>query len=352
MKKMNGNLKVLFWFLAFLFCASFAFAGDVVAPQGAVRSVSVDDFMPHKSSSKDFNETWSYQFVFDNGTRAFINYSTLNIPGVGNKVTCDMSFWNFKGKTYTVGRQYPPERLKADKASATIDINEEYKMEHKPGKDHRVFFSADKGGKFLLDVTFESAVVGKVSGNGVWKIGKESFGQYVHIPYGRFSGKIAYNEDTVAVKGYAYMDQTWQTVSAIDMAARSINFSTNAKSPLFAGRVSIAKSGEPFGYALYNDANGIKVAQPKSIKEGDSDYSGKKFAKGDLTFDWQDASIPALKFNVAKTLEKASILDKVDGWFAKKSFKIATGGEVLFYRGRSDGSHGKKLDWCITGVKD
>lgn len=327
--------KLIATIFALLFCVSSAFAGDVVAPQGAERSVSVDDFMPHKNSAKDFNETWGYQFVFDNGTRAFINYSTLNIPGVGNKVTCDMSFWNFKSKTHTVGRQYPPERLKADKTSATIDINGEYKMEHKPGKNHHVFFSADKGGKFLLDVTFESAIVGKVTGNGVWKIGKESFGQYVHIPYGRVSGKIAYNEDTITVKGYAYMDQTWQTVQAIDMAARSINFSTSAKSPLFAGRVSIAKSGEPFGYALYNDENGIKVAQPKAIKEGDGNYNGKKFAKGDLTFDWQDASIPALKFNVAKTLQKASLLDKVDGWFAKKAFQIAAGGEVLFYRGEA-----------------
>ena len=263
-----------------------------------------------------------------------------------------MSFWNFKSKTYTVGRQYPPERLKANKATASIDINGEYAMEHKPGKDHRVLFSADKGGKFLVDVTFETAEVGKVPGNGVWKIGKETFGQYVHIPYGRVKGKIAYNEDTIAVKGYAYMDQTWQTEQATDMAARSVNFSTSARSPLFAGRVSISKSGEPFGYALYKDESGMKVASPKAIKDGSDNYNGKKFAKSDLTFEWQDASIPALKFSVAKTLQKASLLDKVDGWFAKKAFKIAAGGEVLFYRGRSDASHGKKLDWCITGVKD
>jgi hypothetical protein len=148
------------------------------------------------------------------------------------------------------------------------------------------------------------------------------------------------------------MDQTWQTVQATDMAVRSINFSTSARSPLFAGRVSLTENGEPFGYALYKDDSGIKVASPKVIKEGNDNYSGKKFAKSDLTFEWQDASVPALKFSVAKTLQKASLLDKVDGWIAKKAFKIAAGGEVLFYRGRSDASHGKKLDWCITGVKD
>ena len=92
-------------FVAFLFSASLAFAGDVVAPQGNVRNVSVDDFMPHKNSTKDFNETWSYQFVFDNGTRAFINYSTLNIPGAGYKVTCD------NGLSYAL-KIAPPEGSK------------------------------------------------------------------------------------------------------------------------------------------------------------------------------------------------------------------------------------------------
>ncbi|MCQ2105759.1 MAG: hypothetical protein MJZ26_08210 [Fibrobacter sp.] len=314
-------------------------------------ATSVDDFMPHQNTTKEFNETWSYQFVFDNGTRAFVNYSTLYIPATGKKIGCDLTFWNFKGKTYTVGRQYPPERLKADKANATLDIKGEYLMEHKPGKGHRVMYSADKGGKFLLDVTFESAEGAPNASNHVWNIGKDKFAQYVHIPYGRVSGKIAYNEDTLQVKGYAYMDQTWQTSQATDIAIRSINFSTNGRSPLYAGRISITHDKKLVGYALYNSGNGIKVVTPKSISDGQENYSGKGFPKGDITIQWNE-DVPPLKFNAQKPFQKASILDKVEGWIAKKAFKIAAGGEVLFYRGRSELENGKKLDWAITGVKD
>ena len=341
---------------AFTICALLAFsatthAADVAAPTGADRALTVTDFMPHKAITKEFNETWSYQFVFDNGTRAFVNYSVLHVPGSGRKIGCDLSFWNFKGKSYAVGRQYPPERLVANKEKATIDIKGEYMLQNKPGKGHRVLYSADKGGKFLLDVTFESAVAGMVPGNGVWTFGKEKFAQYIHIPYGRVTGKIAYNEDTLTVKGYAYMDQTWQTAQATEIAARTINFSTNDKSPMHAGRITLTTDGQIMGYALYNGPQGMKVAIPTKVKEGGADYNGKKFPKTTLAFEWKNG-VPAMVFPVNKVLQKASLLDKIDGWFAKKAMKIAAGGEVLFYRGRSQNGLGKNIDWAITGVKD
>lgn len=347
---MRKNLyKIIIACLATFVAA--AWAGDITAPAGAARNLTANDFLPHNSSAKDFNETWSYQFVFDNGTRAFVNYSTLYIPGSGKKIGCDMSFWNFKGKSYAVGRQYPPERLKAIKEKSTIDIKGEYAMENKPGKGHRVYFTADKNGKFFLDLTFESAEQGKVLGDGIWKVGNEKFAQYIHIPYGRVSGRIGYNDDTISVKGYAYMDQTWQTVQATDIAVRSLNFSTNTRSPLYAGRISITGKGSLFGYALYNSGEGTKIVVPESIKDGEDEYRGKKFPKKEISIEWKDKS-PTLKFPVNKTYQKASLLDKVDGWFAKKAMKIAAGGEILFYRGRSDASHGKKLDWTVTGAKD
>lgn len=337
--------------LAVLALVGVSFAADVIAPKGDVRSTTVNDFMPHQNSAKEFNENWNYQFVFDNGTRAFVGYSTLYVPNSGKKVACEMSFWNFKGKSYTVGRQYPPERLVADKAKATLDIKGEYKMEGKPGKGHHVYFTADKNGKFFLDLTFDSAEPGKVPGDGVWTTGSNKFGQYIHVPYGRVSGRIGYNEDTLTVKGYVYMDQTWQTVQATDIASRVINVSTNARNPIFAGRTIITTDGKYAGYTLYNGGEGYKVVFPKSVEDGEKTYNGKAFPKGDLSIGWNDETVPALKFNVAKPYQKASFLDKIDSWVARQAIKLATGGEIFYYRGRSDGSHGKKIDWNITGVK-
>lgn len=346
-------MMVRTFFYTIFILSALAFSADISAPKGNVRNLSIDDFMPHQATTKEFNETWSYQFVFDNGTRAFVSFAQMHIPGTGRKTTTEMSFWNFKGKSYTIGRQYPPERLDAQKAKSSIVIKSgEYLMENKPGKGHHVLFTADKNGKWLLDVTFESAESGKVPGDGIWKIGSEKMGQYVHIPYGRVSGKIAYNEDTLSVKGYAYMDQVWQTVQATDIAARSINFSTNARNPLYAGRISMTKDGKFLGYAIHNSAEGTRIATPKEIKDGDATYNGKGFPKGTLNFVWNEENVPPLNFNAAKPFQKASILDKVEGWFAKKAFKIAAGGEVFFYRGRSDMDSGKKLDWCVTGTKD
>ena len=105
------------------------------------------------------------------------------------------------------------------------------------------------------------------------------------------------------------------------------------------------------GYALFNGPQGMKVASPTKIKEGGEVYTGKKFPKTTLAFEWKNG-VPAMSFPVTKVLQKASLLDKVDGWFAKKAMKIAAGGEVLFYRGRSQNGLGKKIDWAITGVKD
>lgn len=343
-------MKHFYSFLLFFVAISSisVFATEVIPPSSESRPVSKEDFFKHRETTKNFNETWSYLFVFNNGTKAYVNFTSLNIPSQGRKIGCDLSFWNSKWKNPSVGRQYPPERLVEDQEKNRISIKEEYFMENLPGKGHRVYFTADKGGLFFLDLTFTSAILGKVPGDGIWKLGREQHAQYIHIPHGKVTGRIGFNGDTISVNGYGYMDHSWQTFSSIDFISRSINFSMPWSKSMFAGRLSLSKKGVPLGYALYIKEGNAEIAMPHKIFDNGKPYSGKEFPTKEIEVKWT-SSAPEFKFDVSNVQQRFSILNNFDGWLAKKAAKFMMGGEVLFYRGRSLKS-GKAIDWNITGL--
>lgn len=307
-------------------------------------SLGEADFYPHKATTEKFNETWSYQFVFDNGTRAYVTIATLYVPASGQKIGTDISFWNFNGKSYSVGRQYPPERLKTEKDKKKINIKDEYFLEGLPGKGHRVYFTAHKNGDFMLDVTFESAVAGAKATNPTTNVGKNSITQFLHIPFGRVAGRIAYGTDTLNVKGYALMEHSYQTEQAIDLARRVITFAKNSSAESFAGKIGIDNSGNLFGYAL----KAGEILHPVKILDDSTEYDGKKFPKGMLEITWSDGS--KTNIEASKTLQKFSLLNNFDGWLAKKAAKFMMGGEPFFYRGRTKDESGKSIDWSISGL--
>lgn len=343
-------MKHFYSFLLFFVAISSisVFATEVIPPSSESRPVSKEDFFKHRETTKNFNETWSYLFVFTNGTKAYINFASLPIPSQGRKIGCDLSFFSPKWKNPSVGRQYPPERLIVQKDKKRMTIKEEYFMENIPGKGHRVFFSADKGGRFFVDITFTSAVPGIVPGNGIWKVGKEQMTQFIHIPYGKVTGRIGFNEDTIAVSGYGYMDHIFQSASSIDLVDRSLSFSMPYSDSMYAGRVSLSKNGFPLGYGVFIQNGKPEIITPKQVLENGKNYSGKSFPKQELILTWV-SSIPELKIDVSKVQQKFSILNNFDGWFAKKAAKLLMGGEVWFYRGRSF-QEKKAIDWSLTGL--
>lgn len=338
MKKSPFNFRRLLSISFLLFAASFVNALDG-------EKISAKDFSPHEKISEKFNETWSYQFVLDNGTKAFVNIATLQIPTQGRKIGCDLSFWNFLGKSYSVGRQYPEERLVYQKEKNRITIKDEYFLENLPGKGHRVFFSAHKNGDFLLDLTFETAVEGRKISPEIMNVGKEKFALFIHIPYGRVQGKIAYGKDTLKVRGYGTMDHSFQTLQATDMANRIITFSRNSKEKFLFGKVGIDKSGKPFGYAVESPS---KILTPKEVKSRGEIYSGKNFPEKDISIIWNDDS--SVFFSIEKIQQKFSLLNNFDGWLAKKAAKVLMGGEPFFLRGRASEESGTKIDWSIMGL--
>jgi hypothetical protein len=315
-------------------------------PAGEARRTTAADFFRHPQKGDKYNEMWSYVFVLDNGTRAYVNYTWMNVPTKGFKIGTDFSVWNFKGKSYSVGRQYDTNRFVEDKSTNTIDIAKgDYLMEKAPGVGHRILFSANKNGEKFLDLTFTSAVGGMVPGDGVFTVDGAKCGMFVHIPYGRVKGRIGIGKDTIEVQGYGYMDQTWQNEKANEMAERMITFSMPSGKSFIAGRIGITKNGLPFGYAIRRSEDASKVIFVSSVLEDDKKYNPKSFPKN-LAFVWSDTAIVPLKFE-AKAHEVFSILSNFDGFIERNAVKLALG-DLKYRRGRSTTEHGR-LDWVIAG---
>jgi len=310
-----------------LLLATFAFANDFFRhPQGG---------------AKNYSESWDYIFVLDNGAKVYVSYTWMNVPGSGQKIGTQLSVWNLNGKSASVGRQYPTERFKEEKGKNTINIKDEYLMENLPGKGHRVLFTADKNGKFFLDLKFTSADPTQIPSESTFNVSGQKYGLYVHIPYGRVEGRIGLNNDTISVKGYGYMDHSWLTDAATNMVARSLLF-TGSNKDRIAGRINMSPKGEIFGYAISKG----KLVLPMQILEGAEAYNPKKFPK-DLTIIWKDEEIAALKFEI-KAQEKFSILANADGFVERQLIKSSMG-EIFYLRGRAQTDPWGRVDWVLSG---
>jgi len=323
------------YLLPILFLVSFAFAGND----------PVGDFFRHPNGSKNYSESWDYIFVLDNGAKAYVTYTWLNSS---DEVGTQFSIWNFKNKSANVGRIYPKARYTENRTTNTINIKDEYKMENLPGKDHRVLFTADKNGKFFLDLKFTSAQTSNFSGDGVFNVDGKKYGLYVHIPFGRVEGRVGINGDTVAVKGYGYMDHSWTSAEATDIVARSLIFTTTTLEKnvnKIAGRVNVSPKGTIFGYAIpVVEGNLAEPVAPIQILDNGSGYNPKKFPSN-LEIKWNREEIPSLAF-AASPNEKFPLLASLG--LPKVAISLK-GGEIYHLRGRAKTDSWGRVDWAISG---
>jgi len=325
------------YLLPLLFLVSLAFGQESVGEVG--------DFFRHPNNSKNYSESWDYVFVLDNGAKAYVTYTWLNSS---DEVGTQFSIWNFKNKSANIGRIYPKARYSENKATNLISIKDEYKMENLPGKNHRVLFTADKNGKYFLDLKFTSAQTSKIPGNGVFDVDGQKYGLYVHIPYGRVEGRIGINDDTVAVKGYGYMDHSWTSTEATNMVARSFVFTTTTlekNANKIAGRVNVSPKGAVFGYAIPVIDGGLaEPVAPVQILDNGSNYSPKKFPSN-VEIKWKKEEIPPLSFAAAYQ-EKFPLLSSLG---LPKIVISAKGGEIYHLRGRSKTDSWGRVDWALSG---
>src|SRR5215217_3932737 len=235
-------------------------------PSGSLRADTPADYAPHASNGKTFNEFWTYQFLLNGGIQVQLNLSRANFGSFKDPVCgADLAVMNLLGRSSFVAREYPIKRFSWTPGSARLQVHDDIWSEGQPPRAHRIFFSTEKGGKsYLVDLTFENMMPGAVWGDGVFDLpDNQKMALYFHIPRSRVKGRIAVGKDTINVRGFGWMDHTWQTQFApklIDAGYRYVVTSGRVEGGYF-----FQKGDKVFGYGIREEKGRLTLLQPTAL---------------------------------------------------------------------------------------
>jgi len=249
--------------------ATLAFLSTTLAqtpPTGGLRPDTPSDYAPHASNGKTFNEFWTYQFLLNGGIQVQLNLSRANFGSFKDPVCgADLAVMNFLGRNAFVAREYPIKRFSWSPSAARLEVHDDIWSEGMPPRSHRLFFSTQKAGKaYFLDLTFEGMTPGVVWGDGVFDLpDNQKMALYFHIPRARVKGRIALDGDTINVRGFGWLDHTWQTQFApklIDAGYRYTVTSGRAEGGYF-----FQKGDKVFGYGIREDKGRFALLNPTGL---------------------------------------------------------------------------------------
>ncbi len=310
-------------------------ADHIQMPTGDLRSAVLTDLKPHPSSSKTYNEFWTYHFFLDGNIQAVLNFSRVNLGSFKAPVCgADLTIMGFKGKNYSVAREYDKKNFEFADSNQSLRVHEKIWFSGKLPEAHRVHFATNKRDMgYYLDLDFSEILPGKVWGDGMFKFGNtDAVGIFIHIPGAKVSGKLAINQDTLEIKGRAYMDHTYQTDLAPDLVGAGFRYVTQA-GPVEVGYV-MAPVGRfdprPIGYGLRYAGGGFTLLKPMGLKVVSSAKAMGASIPTQLEIQYQDG-IKAMLQRSEDRLQQ-STLHEFSG-FAKMAIKSFMGGEILTYKG-------------------
>lgn len=327
-------LPVLLALGAFLLSAPSAGAAAVKPPAGDLHPATVSDLKPHPSGSKTYNELWTYHFFLDGNIQAYLNFSRVNLGSFKDPVCgADLNLLGFKGRNYTVAREYDKKNFVFTEANHQLRVHENIWFQGKLPEAHRVYFSTRKKEvSYLVDLQFSDIVPGHVWGDGMFRLGSETVGIFIHIPRARVTGRIAVDQDTVAVSGLAYMDHTFQTALAprlVDGGYRYISQGPDLEVGYFLDPDREYGSA-PLGYGLRRQGGTFTLLKPSALV---APAKGKALGvqvptRLEVTF--ADGTKSALERKSDRLQQ--SYLHEFSG-IAKMAIKRFMGGEIMAFKG-------------------
>lgn len=185
----------------------------VEVPTGAMRALTAEDFRPHRPAGGAYNEIWSYTFLLNDGMQATFSLSYAELGSLMAPVSgAEFSVSGFDGASYRAAKEYDAEDLVFTAATSRLQVQPEIYAEGSLPQRHRVHFEAGKNGiTYRADLTLSDLASGLTWGNGLFRLGSEQIGMFIHIPYARVAGTITIDGVTKRVSGTAYMDHTFQS---------------------------------------------------------------------------------------------------------------------------------------------
>lgn len=186
-------------------------------PSGGLRATGAGDLLLNKRKPRYYNEVWSWQILLDDGTQVGLNFTYARLGFKDPVCGADLSIAGFKGRSYTVGREYPEERLQQSGNPVRVQIHPDIWFQGQPPVSHKLRFATTKNEGFFLDLDFSQMVPGVAWGDGVFGLKEGDLGVAVPIPSARVSGRLAVGGDTVQVQGWAVMEHMRQTALLGDL---------------------------------------------------------------------------------------------------------------------------------------
>jgi hypothetical protein len=301
------------------------FVPSATPPAGGLRESSINDLLLVKRKPRYYNEVWSWQFLFDNGTQATLNFTWARLGFKDPVCGADLNLAGFRGRNYSVGREYPEDRFQQQANPFRIQIHPEIWAQGSPPAGHRVHFATNKNEGYFLDLEFSKMVPGVVWGDGGWSAGDGQLITALPIPSARVRGRIAVGRDTVVVEGWAVMEHVRQTRLLADILTRSFRGFQVGDHPIYLNAFR-EKDGDWTGFGIEWMAQGPVLLQPGRVGVLDGDPP--------LAVQINPAAGAPLVLRRTSIAQSGSILDGMEGvtrWVVKQFV-----GNVMLQRGRLD----------------
>ncbi len=324
-------------------------AAQVTMPQGDLRRDTPADYAPQPGPGRTHNEFWTWQFSLNDGIQVQLNLSRVHF-GKFKDPACgaDLSVMGPGMRSEFVAREYSMSNFKWDGSTERLAVHANIFAEGLPPREHRVFFSTVKGGKsYFLDLTFDRMMPGVVWGDGLFRLGNgESVALFLHIPKARVRGRLSVGNDTIAVRGFGWMDHSRQS----QFGTRFMD--ANYRYVVTAGRAEggsfFTEKSNVFGYGVREENGALVLIRPTAIAIPERTTWGgvgvpKKF----------EISVPTgapVRFTRTADRQRTSILQEL-GKLERMGARMFLGGELLGYRGAGQVDDSLPAVYSFTMVK-